>query len=263
MTSKVTSRGRGRNGGRPGVSPAQPEAADPARGARIAALHEQIGERVETLVADPAWRAMLETAARFHAYSLNNQMLIALGAAAQGFSATRVAGYTTWKSLGRSVVKGSRGLAILAPCTYRTTPAAGAGRDAVQAAAIGGGGEGTGPEAVAGVLAAHSLSPAWVDGRASEISAVRLAQTANRSAVGVMNEFGWLADNYRPGHVDDLVGLSGRLVATPMRAALWTPRQPRPRAGESTVALGPRGTRWNRLSRSTRRTSGATKPGGR
>src|SRR4051812_26576632 len=32
--------------------------------------------------ADPAWRAMLETAARLHVHSLNNQLLIMLGAAA-------------------------------------------------------------------------------------------------------------------------------------------------------------------------------------
>jgi hypothetical protein len=55
---------------------------------------------------------------RFHTYSLNNQLLITLQAAWLGISPTRVAGFGTWKSLGRSVVKGSIGLAVLAPCTY-------------------------------------------------------------------------------------------------------------------------------------------------
>jgi len=33
--------------------------------------------------------------------------------------ATRVAGFRSWQSLGRQVRKGERGIAILAPCTYR------------------------------------------------------------------------------------------------------------------------------------------------
>jgi hypothetical protein len=57
---------------RPPLSAAQREAADAARAARIAALHDQISERVEQLTADPQGRAMLEAAARFHSYSLNN-----------------------------------------------------------------------------------------------------------------------------------------------------------------------------------------------
>ena len=109
------------------LSPAQREAADAARAARIAALHEQIGEQVEQLTADPQWRAMLDAAAKFHTYSLNNQLLIELQAARLGISPTRVAGFGTWKALGRSVVKGSTGLAVLAPCTYTATDA-GTGR---------------------------------------------------------------------------------------------------------------------------------------
>lgn len=95
------------------------ERAAAGRAARITALHRQIGERVSELCADPAWQAMLETAARFHSYSLNNQLLITAQAAAQGFTATRVAGFTTWKTLGRRVIKGAKGIAVLAPCTYR------------------------------------------------------------------------------------------------------------------------------------------------
>ncbi|WP_246066060.1 hypothetical protein [Geodermatophilus aquaeductus] len=63
---------------RPQLSPAQREAADGARAARIAALHEQIGERVEQLTADPQWRAMLDAAAKFHTYSPSSQLLIEL-----------------------------------------------------------------------------------------------------------------------------------------------------------------------------------------
>ncbi len=109
------------------------------RDAKIAALHAQITEGVEALVDSGAWKAMLDTAARFHTYSLGNQMLIALQAPA----ATRVAGFRTWQALGRQVRKGEKGIAILAPCTYRpktetpdnaetpaaTTPAATSGED--------------------------------------------------------------------------------------------------------------------------------------
>ncbi|MGY1914198.1 ArdC-like ssDNA-binding domain-containing protein [Blastococcus sp. HT6-30] len=130
--------GRGSRSRRPQLSPAQREAADAARAAKIAALHDQIGERVEQLAADPQWRAMLDAAAKFHTYSLGNQLLIELQAARLGFSPTRVAGFTTWKALGRSVVKGSTGLAVLAPCTYTpkdTRADTGTGQDTRGAAA--------------------------------------------------------------------------------------------------------------------------------
>ncbi len=59
----------------------------------------------------------LKTAARFHRYSLQNVMLIAW----QRPTATRVAGFHTWKSLGRQVRKGEKGIAILAPMVKRAT----------------------------------------------------------------------------------------------------------------------------------------------
>ena len=82
---------------------------------KLAALHEQISEGVAVLVESQGWRAMLDTAAKFHSYSLGNLLLIG----AQAPQATRVAGFRTWQSLGRQVRKGERGIAILAPCTYR------------------------------------------------------------------------------------------------------------------------------------------------
>ncbi len=82
---------------------------------KLAALHEQISDGVAALVEADGWRAMLDTAAKFHSYSLGNLLLIG----AQAPQATRVAGFRTWQSLGRQVRKGERGIAILAPCTYR------------------------------------------------------------------------------------------------------------------------------------------------
>ncbi len=82
---------------------------------KLTALHEQISDGVAALVESDGWRAMLDTAAKFHSYSLGNLLLIG----AQAPQATRVAGFRSWQSLGRQVRKGERGIAILAPCTYR------------------------------------------------------------------------------------------------------------------------------------------------
>ncbi len=82
---------------------------------KLAELHNQITEGVAALTDSDAWRAMLDTAAKFHHYSLGNLLLIT----AQAPHATRVAGFHTWRSVGRQVRKGERGIAILAPCTFR------------------------------------------------------------------------------------------------------------------------------------------------
>ncbi len=89
------------------------------RTAKIEALQAEITDAVGALVEDPAWRAMLETAARFYRYSLANQLAIAVQAGERGFCATRVAGFQAWKRFGRSVCKGQKGLAVLAPCSYK------------------------------------------------------------------------------------------------------------------------------------------------
>lgn len=59
--------------------------------------------------------ALLKTMARFHRYSVNNVCLIV----AQRPTATRVAGFQTWRTLGRFVRKGEKGIAILAPIVAR------------------------------------------------------------------------------------------------------------------------------------------------
>ena len=57
----------------------------------------------------------LDTMSRFHNYSLNNTILIAF----QNPEATHVAGFHTWKDMGRSVKKGEKGIMILAPIPKR------------------------------------------------------------------------------------------------------------------------------------------------
>ena len=59
--------------------------------------------------------AYIRTLSRFHRYSFGNVMLITF----QRPNATHVAGYATWKKLGRHVKKGEHGLAILAPIVCR------------------------------------------------------------------------------------------------------------------------------------------------
>ena len=57
----------------------------------------------------------VECVSRFHQYSWRNCMLIAI----QNPEATRVAGFRKWLELKRYVRKGEKGIAILAPLTYR------------------------------------------------------------------------------------------------------------------------------------------------
>ena len=62
------------------------------------------------------WKRMLEVVSKFHRYSFNNHLMIFL----QRPDATVVAGFNRWKSLGRFVRKGEKGIAIFAPCRYKT-----------------------------------------------------------------------------------------------------------------------------------------------
>jgi len=72
---------------------------------------ERLEAGVSALLSSGMWRAALEAQRRFHHYSFRNVMLIFQ----QRPGATRVAGYGVWKSLGRQVKKGEKGLCILAP----------------------------------------------------------------------------------------------------------------------------------------------------
>ena len=61
-------------------------------------------------------KAYLAGMGRFHRYSFGNQLLIHL----QKADAKRVAGFHTWKKLGRQVKKGEKAIRILAPIVWRT-----------------------------------------------------------------------------------------------------------------------------------------------
>ena len=82
--------------------------------------HDHITRAVETLITGTDWQNMLTVAARFTSYSPTNILMIH----SQRPDATRVGGYQLWKSLGRQVRAGERGIRIYAP-THRRTTAAG------------------------------------------------------------------------------------------------------------------------------------------
>lgn len=72
------------------------------------------------------------------------------------------------------------------------------------------------PPQVASVLAANGAADAIIDDELQQMRDRRLAKTANRSVVGVMNDFIRLAETYRRGTpAPDLLGLAMRLAATP------------------------------------------------
>ena len=70
------------------------------------------------------------------------------------------------------------------------------------------------PDALAELLAAHRVPAPLIDSEHAEARDHRLAPTANRSLVGVMNEFAFLADLDRVGQ-PDLMRVSMRLATTP------------------------------------------------
>lgn len=69
---------------------------------------ERITQAVRELKTSDGWRAWLTARARFHRYSAQNCMLIAM----QRPDATRVAPLKTWNELGRRVNRGERAIAI-------------------------------------------------------------------------------------------------------------------------------------------------------
>lgn len=78
---------------------------------RVSELNQKVKENVLRLQNSATFREFLTAMSRFHRYSWNNQILIWI----QKPNATRVAGYNTWRDLGRYVKAGEKGIAILAP----------------------------------------------------------------------------------------------------------------------------------------------------
>jgi hypothetical protein len=80
--------------------------------AKIDAILQKLKDGVTSIQDSTLFREYLLTMSKFWNYSIGNLILIML----QKRDATRVAGFTTWKELGRFVKAGEKGIMILAPC---------------------------------------------------------------------------------------------------------------------------------------------------
>ena len=88
-------------------------AVEPATGERkIDEVLKRLKDGVDGIQQSENFRKFLLTMSKFHDYSIGNLILVML----QKPDATRVAGFNTWRDLGRWVNKGEKGIAILAPC---------------------------------------------------------------------------------------------------------------------------------------------------
>lgn len=81
------------------------------------ALHASIIDQVQQLADSGQWRRFLDFARSFHAYSLNNLLLIL----AQHPDATMVAGFRQWQTKGRQVREGETSIKIFGYSTRKTT----------------------------------------------------------------------------------------------------------------------------------------------
>ena len=81
-------------------------------------LLRRLEDGVRSVMSSEGWRSFLTAQARFHTYSPGNVLLIL----SQDPHATRVAGFHTWRELGRFVKKGEHGIAILAPVFPKKEP---------------------------------------------------------------------------------------------------------------------------------------------
>ena len=85
--------------------------------AKAQAALDRLGDGIRSVWDSEEWAKWLRTLAKFHDYSLNNTMLIAM----QMPEATRVASYRSWKrDFGRHVRKGERGIEILVPMVVKS-----------------------------------------------------------------------------------------------------------------------------------------------
>ena len=82
---------------------------------RVAELTEQLESGIMDLYASDKYAQYISAMAKFHHYSFGNALLILM----QRPDASYVAGYNTWKSLGRQVKQGEKGIMILAPCNFQ------------------------------------------------------------------------------------------------------------------------------------------------
>ena len=83
---------------------------------RLKDITDSIETGIKELFESDRYRQYLTTMSRFHKYSVNNTMLIYM----QRPDATHVAGFNKWRDqFGRNVLKGEKGIRIIAPTPYK------------------------------------------------------------------------------------------------------------------------------------------------
>ena len=87
----------------------------PVQGKDIDSIMQSLESGVEKLFTSNRYQEYLKTMAKFHNYSFNNTLLIAM----QRPDATLVTSYKNWQSMGRQVMKGEKGITIIAPAPYK------------------------------------------------------------------------------------------------------------------------------------------------
>lgn len=87
----------------------------PVQGKDMDSIMQSLESGVEELFTSNRYQEYLKTMAKFHNYSFNNTMLIAM----QRPDATLVTSYKNWQSMGRQVMKGEKGITIIAPAPYK------------------------------------------------------------------------------------------------------------------------------------------------
>ena len=83
---------------------------------KIKEITDRLEQGIQDLFDSDRFKEYLQVMSKFHNYSFNNTLLIAM----QKPDATLVAGYNSWKNLfGRQVARGAKGIKVLAPSPYK------------------------------------------------------------------------------------------------------------------------------------------------
>jgi len=108
-----------------GAAPPDIAAVNPSRPIELTAqkpaekmkeITDRLEQGIQDLFESDRFKEYLQVMSKFHNYSFNNTLLIAM----QKPDATYLAGYNSWKNLfGRQVVKGAKGIKVIAPSPYK------------------------------------------------------------------------------------------------------------------------------------------------
>lgn len=108
-----------------GAAPQDIAAANPSRPIELTAqkpaekmkeITDRLEQGIQDLFESDRFKEYLQVMSKFHNYSFNNTLLIAM----QKPDATLIAGYNSWKNLfGRQVSRGAKGIKVIAPSPYK------------------------------------------------------------------------------------------------------------------------------------------------